>query len=168
MPGRLLTLIMLSLGSAGSAAAQDIWKGRQAAFFGVVYLDTSLEGEIAGPRADETARIAMVQDILVTELEGHGLILLELAPVVQKLERVTNPANCYGCEIRMAAELGADYAVVAEVQKVSTLIQSMNVVVRDAATGSVVRGSAVDLRGNTDEAWARAMRYLLENRIFTE
>ena len=70
--------------------------------------------------------------------------------------------------VPVSAELGATYSVVSEVQKVSTLIQSMNVVVRDAATGAVVRGAAVDLRGNTDEAWSRAMRYLLKNRIFTD
>lgn len=165
---RFLILAALSLGCGGSAAAEDLWQGRTAAFFGVSYLDTSIEGEIDGPRAEETARTEMVRDMLAEALEAHGLTLLDLAPVAQELDRIVNPASCNGCEVRMAAELGATYSVVSEVQKVSTLIQSMNVVVRDAATGAVVRGAAVDLRGNTDEAWSRAMRYLLKNRIFTD
>jgi hypothetical protein len=165
---RVPLLAALLLGWGASAWADDLWQGRTAAFFGVSYLDTSIEGELAGPRADETARVAMVADILASELEAHGVTLLDLAPVAETLDRIVNPAKCNGCEIRMAAELGAAYSVVSEVQKVSTLIQSMNVVVRDAATGAVVRGSAVDLRGNTDVAWARAMHYLLKNRIFSE
>jgi hypothetical protein len=66
----------------------------------------------------------------------------------------------------MAQRLGADYAVVSEVQKVSNLILTMNVVVRDAETGAQVRARAVDIRGNTDDTWQRGMRYLLRNGIF--
>lgn len=161
-----LLLVALILGCGGAAAAADLWQGRTAAFFGVTYLDTSIEGEINGPRADETARVVLIQDELAAALKAHGLTLLDLAPVAEKLARIRNPADCNGCEVRMAATLGADYAVVSEVQKVSNLIQSMNVVVRDAETGQVVRAFSVDLRGNTDEAWLRAMRYILEHGIF--
>ena len=56
----------------------------------------------------------------------------------------------------MAAKLGARYAVTSEVQKVSNLILSMNVVIRDAATGDAVRAYAVEIRGNTDESWTAA------------
>lgn len=153
---------------AGAASAQDIWQGQTAAFFGVIYLDTSVEGEIGGPRADETARVSRVNQLLADALVAHGLTLLDLAPVAEELDRVVNPAKCYGCELRMATELGARYSIVSEVQKVSNLIQSMNVVIRDVETGATVRAKAVDLRGNTDDAWDRAMRYILKNGIFTE
>lgn len=166
---RCLPLIAaIVVGCATAAEAQELWQGRTAAFFGVIYLDTSIEGAVNGPRADEIARAALVEEELAAALEAHGLVLVDLAPVAEKLARIVNPADCNGCEIRMAAELGATYSVVGEVQKVSNLIQSMNVVVRDASTGQVVRARAVDLRGNTDEAWLRAMRYTLENGIFTE
>lgn len=51
------------------------------------------------------------------------------------------------------------------VQKVSNLILSMNVYVRDAHTGNLVAIMSVDFRGNTDESWSRAMSYLLRNRL---
>ena len=154
--------------AAGGASAADLWEGQTAAFFGVTYLDTSLEGELAGLRSDETARVAEVAALLAEELAAHGLVLVDLAPAADELERVGNPADCSGCDVRMAARLGAKYSVVSEVQKVSNLIQSMNVVVREAETGATVRAKAVDLRGNTDEAWLRAMRYILEHGVFTE
>jgi hypothetical protein len=165
---QLLTSVAIALATATAASADQPWRGQTAAFFGVTYLDSSIEGEIRGESAEETARVAILAELLADELEAYGLTLVDLAPVAEELERTVNPANCNGCEVRMAARLGARYAIVSEVQKVSTLIQSMNVVVRDAETGAVVRGQAVDLRGNTDEAWIRAMRYILEHGVFTE
>ncbi len=161
-------LAMLALLAGGPVAADDLWQGKTAAYFGVTYIDSSIDGEINGPRADEAARVKLVRDELASGLEAQGITLVDLAPVSEQLDRVVNPASCNGCEVRMAAELGATYSVVGEVQKVSNLIQSMNVVVRDAASGEMVRGLAVDLRGNTDEAYTRAMRYILENGIFKE
>lgn len=66
----------------------------------------------------------------------------------------------------MARALGADYAVVGEVQKVSNLILAMNLYVKEVSTGRQIRGQAVDIRGNTDESWQRGMRYILERNIF--
>ena len=77
-----------------------------------------------------------------------------------------NPANCYGCELRMAEKLNADYVLVGVVQKVSNLIISMNLVMRDVKTQNVVRARAVDVRSNTDELWLRGMNYILKNTFF--
>ena len=57
--------------------------------------------------------------------------------------------------VELAERLGADYSLVGEVQKVSNLIQSMNLALREADSGNLVRMLAVDIRGNTDEAWPR-------------
>ena len=51
------------------------------------------------------------------------------------------------------------------VQKVSNLILNMNVVVRDTATGEVVSGKSVDMRGNTDESWSRALDWLVRKYL---
>jgi Protein of unknown function (DUF2380) len=153
---------------AAPAAADDLWQGETAAFFGVVFLDTSLEGELNGLRPDETARVKLVGDYLADAFAARGLALVDLAPVQAELDLIANPADCFGCDARMAGRLGARYAIVSEVQKVSNLILSMNVVVRDAATGATVRGMAADIRSNTDESWLRGMRYILENGIFRE
>jgi len=158
---------MLLIVASGDVAAEEL-AGKKAAWFGVTYLDTSYEGEIRGPRADEQARVAMVEDYFTDELEAHGLELVDLSPVAEELARIVNPAECYGCDTRMAQELGVPYSIVAEVQKVSNLILSMNLQIRDAATGRQVRALAVDIRGNTDESWRRGARYVIERGIFTE
>jgi len=52
------------------------------------------------------------------------------------------------------------------VQKVSDLILTLNLQLRDAQTGALVKAGVVDIRGDTDENWMRGMRYILKNRIF--
>ena len=51
------------------------------------------------------------------------------------------------------------------VQKVSNLILNLNIEVRDAATDQPVYASSVDIRGNTDESWLRAVDWLVRNRL---
>jgi hypothetical protein len=168
LTGVLLPASFLLALLATPVAAQDPWSGAKAAFFGVTFLDTSYEGEAQGVRADETARVVMVESQLAAALEEQGLELVPLDPVAAELAHYRNPADCYGCDVRRADALGARYAVTSEVQKVSNLILSMNVVIRDVETGATVRALAVDIRGNTDESWTRGMRYILRNGIFKE
>jgi hypothetical protein len=51
------------------------------------------------------------------------------------------------------------------VQKVSNLILSLNIYLRDARTGRLVTSMSADFRGNTDESWQRTASYLLRNRL---
>lgn len=149
-------------------AAADALPPGKAAFFGIRFIDTSTEGEINGPRADETARVEMLDAYIADGLTAGGLTLVDLTPAEAALAQVKNPEHCNGCDAKIATELGADYSIVAEVQKVSNLILAINIYVRDAATGAQLRGQAVDIRGNTDASWQRGARYLLRNNIFRE
>lgn len=163
---RLLVLGLLL--PSWATFADERWQGQTAAFFGMTLLDTSHEGELRGTQPEEIARAELVADQVRERLKQEGFELVDLDPVRDELERVVNPARCNGCDIRMAKALGADYSVVGEVQKVSNLILSMNLYIRDVESGSPVEGLAVDIRSNTDETWLRGMRYILDNAIFAE
>ena len=156
---RLIALFALLF--AGPLAA-----GETVAFFGLTMLDASLQTQQLGEDDAEHARLLMLEEMIAQRFTDEGYTLVDLAPVAEDLDRVVNPAKCYGCDARMATRLGADYALVGEVQKVSNLILTMNLQMRAARTGEMVRGGVVDIRGNTDESWARGMRYILKNRIF--
>ena len=163
---RLITLIFLGFASASAAGESAI--GEKTAFFGITYLDSSLQGEMQGTDPAEAARIEMLHDMVADRFVAEGHELVDLGPVQADLERIVNPAKCYGCDTRMATTLGAELSLVGEVQKVSNLIIAMNLQLRDAKTGEMVRGGVVDIRANTDDAWRRGMRYLLDNRIFRQ
>jgi hypothetical protein len=162
-----LAAVLLALPSA-APALEALRPGASVAFFGMHFIDTSTEGAINGVREDETARLALLEDSVRERMGAEGFDLLDLAPVSEELDRTLNPANCNGCELRMAERLGADYALVGEVQKVSNLILAMNLALRDVETGDLVRMLAVDIRGNTDDAWLRGGRYILDNHFFAE
>ena len=162
------TLALCLAAGAATAQSEGLAPGASIAFFGITFIDTSTEGALNGVREDETARLDLVTDYVRDAFEERGFELLDLAPVQERLDRTVNPAKCNNCEVRMAAELGADYSLTGEVQKVSNLILSMNLVVRDAETGAKVRGRSVDIRANTDESWVRGFSYLLRNTIFRE
>lgn len=155
------------LATACAAAGGDVPPGT-VAFFGIHLIDTSAEGAYFGERPEERARIGLLEAEVRRRFETEGFAFLDLAPVAEDLGRVVNPAKCYGCEVRMAQELGADYVLVGEVQKVSNLILSMNLVLRETGGGTMLRGQSVDIRSNSEESWLRGIRYILKNSIFKE
>lgn len=140
--------------------------GETVAFLGLTFLDTSAEGAYFGQKPEELARITLLEQRVRDRFAEAGLVLMDLTPVAEDLDRIVNPAKCYGCDVRMGAKLGADYVLVGEVQKVSNLILSMNLVLRDTATGRMVRGRSVDIRSNTDESWLRGINYILKTEMF--
>ena len=161
----LLTLLLWPLAALAEFGG-PLEPGATVAFLGLTFIDTSAEGELNGPRDDETARVALLDEAVVDRFVEEGFILVSTEPVAGELANTVNPANCYGCELRMAQKLDADYVLVGEVQKVSNLILSMNLVLRDVATGEMLRGQSVDIRSNTDDSWLRGIRYILNNHFF--
>ena len=82
-------------------------------------------------------RLVLVREELAKEFERRGMYRVSSAGV----DRV---ARCW-------------------VQKVSELILNINIEVLDAATDKTVYAKSVDIRGNTDEAWLRGVRRLVDN-----
>jgi hypothetical protein len=150
------------------ALSGPAWADETVAFFGITLLDSSLQTAELGQDPAELARINMLEELVAERFAQGGYELLDLDPVADDLDRIVNPAKCYGCDTRMAAKLGADYALVGEVQKVSNLILSMNLQLRDASTGETVKGRVVDIRSNTDDSWRRGMNYILKTAFFKE
>jgi hypothetical protein len=135
------------------------------AVFDFELVDTSLQGEVIGPRADEHDRLMRVGDQLRKELAESGRFQLLDISTVNAAAHGSNLQACGGCDVKYAQQLGADLAMTGVVQKVSNLILNINVYLRDVHTGALVTSISVDLRGNTDESWSRATSYLLRNRL---
>lgn len=155
----LPALADMPLSGAPPAPGKAMW-------FGIHWIDTSTEGAINGTREDETARVAMIADYIAADLTARGFDLI--APPDDIQPPIKNPVHANGQDTKVAREAGADYAIAGEVQKVSNLILSVNLHVRDAASGATLRAGAVDIRGNNDTSWQRGYRYLLKNIIFRE
>ena len=135
------------------------------AVFDFELVDTSLQGEVDGPRGDEQDRLMRAGDQLRKGLAESGKFhLLDVGPV-NAAAHGSNLQACGGCDVVYAQKLGADLAITGVVQKVSALILNMNIYIRDVHSGNPITVMSVDLRGNTDESWTRAMSYLMRNRL---
>ena len=145
----------------GSAAFADPPK---LAVFDFELIDTSLPGEFYGSKPEE-ARLDLISEQLRKALVESGRFqLLDIAPV-RDAARHANLQACGGCDVKLARQLGAEFYITGVVQKVSNLILNINVYLHDAKTGRLVTAASVDMRGNTEESWSRATRYLVRERL---
>jgi hypothetical protein len=157
----LPVLIVLMLMVSAPARADP----SKVAVFDFELVDTSLQGEVDGPRRDEQGRLMRAGDQLRRALAESGkFVLLDVAPV-NAAAHGSNLQACGGCDVQYAQQLGADLAITGVVQKVSNLILNMNIYLRDVHTGHLITSMSADFRGNTDESWSRAASYLLRNRL---
>ncbi|WFU50109.1 DUF3280 domain-containing protein [Sinorhizobium terangae] len=165
---RILTALILALLPTLAVAGLDkpLMSGAKVAFLGVTFIDLSTEGAYNGVRADEAARLELLEGAARDRFAAEGFVILSSDPVAADLANTVNPANCNGCDVRMAARLGADYVLVGEVRKISNLILSISLVLRDVRSGEMLRGLAVDIRSNTNDSWLRGLRYILKNHFF--
>lgn len=168
-PRGFLACLVTNFALASLAAPLPASEPRSVAVFEFELVDTSLEGELRGANQDELERLGLISELLRKELAKSGkLRIIDGAPIAEQLAPGRSLRNCQGCELELAAELGADFALIGWVQKVSNLILNINVAVREVATGRLATGASVDIRGNTDESWARGTRYLVKHRLTGE
>ena len=71
--------------------------------------------------------------------------------------------RCDDCAEQVGRLLGVDLVMATWVQKVSELILNLNVQILDVKTQAVVFSKSVDMRGNQDETWTRAVSYLVRD-----
>ena len=135
------------------------------AVFDFEMLDTSLQGQVYGVRADERDRLLGVANQLRNELGESGKFQIVDVSSVNAAAHQSNLQACGGCDLKLARELNADLEITGVVQKVSNLILNINVYLRDVHSGRLVAAGSADMRGNTDESWTRAMRYLIRERL---
>jgi Protein of unknown function (DUF2380) len=158
MPGFVIALMLL----VSLPARADPLK---AAVFDFELLDTSLQGEVNGPQADEQRRLKEAAEQLRKALAEAGkFVVLDIAPV-NAAAHARNLQACGGCDVQYAQQLGADLAITGLVQKVSALVLNMNIYLRNAHTGRLITSMSAEFRGNTDESWSRAASFLLRNRL---
>lgn len=153
--------LMLALPTVVSA-------GPKAAIFPFELIDVSIEGEIAGHRAEE-GRLALVTEELRRLATREGVYeLVDLSQFAAEIEKAAPLHKCGGCEADIARSAGADLAITGTVRKVSNLILGITIQVRDASSGKLSRVLQADIRGNTNESWLRGIRWLVANRLLAQ
>lgn len=116
----------------------------------VKLLDTSHEAE--DQAGDHARRLDLLSDVLSEELSGVTLSREEVAAAC--------PRETTDCLLGLLKERGADRGLFIVVQKASTLILQIFASVVDVDEGRMVVHKELNFRGDNDEAWRRAGRFL--------
>ena len=136
----------------------------------IAVLDVELVDDQNNPltKAAQEVRLRNATHQLRQELEERRLyLIMDAAPSQVLQEKLRSQTEflyrCDDCAAQVGKLLGVDLVMTPWVQKVSELILNLNVQIYDAKADKVVFSKSVDMRGNEDQSWTRAVRYLVRD-----
>ena len=157
-----LGLLLIALLLLAPSANADPAARQKLAVLPFEISDTS--GEVGGSTRHEEM-LAKLTDFVGRRISASNLY--DVVPQVQVAKAVVevNPGTflraCNGCELDIARRAGADQVMVGWFWKVSTLIGTLHIEIKDVATGRTTYAKVFDFRGDNDKAWQRAADYMV-------
>jgi hypothetical protein len=127
-------------------------------------VDTS--NEPVDRRAEHERRLTVIRDAIGEEFTARRICdIVDRAPIRKELDAILEHQflrSCNGCELPLAQRAGADFVMLGKLNKISTLVGSMDILIKDAKTGAPVYAQIFGFRGDTDQAWLRAAKFFAE------
>lgn len=163
---RLTNLVIFAAVLAAAIVPSQAWSETarpiKLAVFEMELEDFSAGGPIAGESPIETARLKRMTNLARELLAASGLFeIVDVSGSRHAMVEERWLRKCNGCDADAARELGAEMSFVGFYRKVSIMEQCLEFRIRDVKTGELVNASQADLRGETDESWSRALKYLI-------
>jgi Protein of unknown function (DUF2380) len=163
------------LGLIGAALLAGVWPAAMAqrdavAPRSLAVLDFELVDDQNNPltKAAQLVRLRNATAQLQRELGERQLYRIVDPAPSQALQQTLRSQQeflyrCDDCAEQVGRLLGAELVMATWVQKVSELILNLNVQILDVAAQKVVFSKSVDMRGNEDESWRRAVTFLVRD-----
>jgi hypothetical protein len=149
-----------------AAAGAEDKRPIKLAVFDIELDDFSAGGPIAGESAEETARLRRMTLLARELLAQSGLFeIVDVSGSTSQMVKDHWLRKCNGCDAEIARDLGADMSFVGFFRKISVMEQYLEFRIRDVRSGELRNVSQTDLRGETDESWSRALKYLIKHRL---
>jgi hypothetical protein len=137
---------------------------------GIVVLEFDLIEEHVNPltRDVQKVRLRDARLQLERELEQRRLYRIIDPTPAEDLQRELRSQQqymhrCDDCARQLGERVGADLVMQTWVQKVSELILNLNVQVYDVKAGKPILTKSVDMRGNDNVSWRRAVSFLVRD-----
>jgi hypothetical protein len=123
-------------------------------------------------RAEHARRLTLIRDAISAALAArNAYVIVDHDAIRGEINAILEHQYlraCNGCELPLARRVGADLVMIGKFNKISTLIGSMNILIKDANTGEVVYARTFGFRGDTDQAWLRAAKFFADGLNKTE
>ncbi|MGQ9366449.1 DUF2380 domain-containing protein [Azospirillum sp. ST 5-10] len=155
--GALAALVLFAAPAAGWAADPRT----------LVVFDVEVEGDLtdASRRPEWTARAARLTEHLKTALAGPDLYRVvdddDAADLLADLRTRRGVHACGPCLTEVAERLDAERILSAWVFRMSNLILTLTVELRDGRSGEPLARKVLDFRGDNDRAWLKAGDYFV-------
>ncbi len=154
----LLLAAMLTPFGAGAAAEARL-----------AVLPFELVDNIPTPGSEErnALRLEKLTRYIAQQIGDEGIF--EVVPQAQVDDIVDNAQlgtyihTCNRCEIDLAKQAGGDRVMVGWIYKMSLLILTMHIEIKDVASGQTLLSKAYDFRGDNEKAWLRAADYMVRD-----
>jgi hypothetical protein len=160
------------LGVAMQAAQADPETATTAQLRSLAVLDFELIDDQNNPltKAAQELRLRRATQQLQSELsEQHLYRIVDPAPSEELQRKLRSQQEflhrCDDCAVQIGQLLGADLVMSTWVQKVSELILNLNVQITDVKARKLILSKSVDMRGNEDQSWTRAVHYLVRDMV---
>jgi hypothetical protein len=157
----LLLATALLLFSVAAGAAAPVASPAQIAIVGFEFIDTS--GEVRDQRVEHETRLRVLMDSLRADLAASGKF--RVVDMLCGDRPCTAAPGDFDHVLEQARKAGAGLVLFGAVHKTSTLILSVPIRVIDPQSGNVVFQRHHSFRGDTDEAWQRAERFLARELV---
>lgn len=166
---RIFGLGLLGLGLAAALSGAPALSAKDASKPAIAVLPFEIEdtsGEV-GQSARHENNLATITRYVGEEIADKGIYSVvpqsEVAKAVADVNSGTYLRSCNGCEFDIAKAVGADRVLIGWFYKVSTLIGTLHIVVKDVPTGKTVYAHVFDFRGDNEKAWRRAAGYMIRS-----
>lgn len=145
--------------------------GQKAVIFPFDLIDQSQQFEIGlmpkGIDPEEKRRLGIITEELIKLIKESGRFeVVDSALIAAEIEEKSPMHKCNGCEDDLAKKAGAEIAFIGTVRKASDVLFTVSIYIRDVGKEKVIRQASGEIYGNTDAMWLRAVRYLVEKRLF--
>lgn len=157
-----VTVFMFAIGGT-SVAAEDKHEKR------TLIMDIQITGDssVEGDKEDNILKINNFSEYLRAELQSKtAFVVVNNSPALKDIttfQQEENVLNCNGCEQALAEKYNAELVMVPYVFRMSHLISTLHIEIKDVESGNVIKKKAFDFRGNTDKAWERAIQYAVRD-----
>jgi hypothetical protein len=135
----------------------------------VVVLPFEQAGDLGSPemQAQRRDRMVRMRAELKQRLAASGVVeVVDEQPAQALIERLSAGQflhRCNGCELDIARALKAEAVITPWMFRMSQLVVTMHIEMKDAATGRLLLKRALDFRNDADGNWSRTLDYLVRD-----
>lgn len=163
---RLLVLLLIVIAAVGCGVSTRVHAGETLPTLAILPFEINDTSGEVGPDPHKEM-LQRATGMIATQIRDAGLFSVvpeaEIAQAIAAVNPGTYLRRCNGCERDIAARVDARYVLTAWINKVSTLVLTFNVDIRDVATGKSVYTRVLDFRGDNETAYTHAIKTMVRS-----